>query len=340
MTTAIAEAAAPPNRARAIVVATIAAVLVYPLALIGEHWAAVAATGPAASALAWIGVAAFLALALGLPVLGFVLARSARGVFERRVAHIAFAAPSLYVAAGAYFGLLKLSKQELAAWAVLWLAVGAALVWRAPPVQVRAPGALPRVRPWLRIAHGSVAAALVLIFLGAHLANHLSALLGSDIQKAIMDTLRLWYRSAVIQPVLIAGVLFMMISGSVLARARTAAPPADVLTTLQTLTGAYLFAFLFSHLTAAFLTRSRGIDTNWLWATAAPQGLIVGYVRLAPHYTMGVAALLTHLGVGLRDVLRAHGVAQKSADGAAWAVAAGGAVLAAAIMAGMLGLRL
>jgi hypothetical protein len=347
MTTAIVADANPPIAARPTVVLLIVAMLLYPIWLQLFHFAgrqAVAAGTTSAQSLAWAGVVLFLLLAFALPVLAFVVARSnshlplsRRELFSRRTAHLAFATPSLYVAAGGYRGLLGLKTQELILWAILWLAVAAIVMMRVPPRE--RPLTAPATPAWLTTVHGSVAAGLVLIFLGWHLANHLSALFGSDLQHRVMAELRLWYRSDIVQPILIAGVVFMMASGLLLAR-RATATRTDMLGTLQTLTGAYLAAFLFSHLTSTFSARSRGIDTDWLWATSAPEGLFAGYVRLIPHYALGVACLVTHLGCGLRLILLQHQVAQATADRVAWTVAGGGALLATAIMAGMLGLRL
>jgi hypothetical protein len=325
----------------------IVAMLLYPVWLELFHFAGRVAVGAgtvSAQSLAWAGVVLFLLLAFALPVLGFVLARansklplSRRELFSRRIAHLAFATPSLYVAAGGYRGLLGLKTQELILWAILWLAFAAIALMRVPSHE--RPAVVPSTPAWLAALHGSVAAGLVLVFLGWHLANHLSALLGSEVQHRVMTELRLWYRSAVVQPVLIIGVVFMMGSGLVLAR-RATATRTDVLGTLQTLTGAYLAAFLFSHLTSTFSTRSRGVDTDWLWATSAPEGLFAGYVRLIPHYALGVACLVAHLGCGLRLILLQHQVSQGTADRVAWTIAGGGVLLATAIMAGMLGLRL
>lgn len=347
MTITTQENASPFAAPRRTVAIIIAGILAYPF-LLQFFRLAGRATGDAGAAwpsvVAWTGVVLFMALAFALPIMGFFVARasselplSEQALFQRRAAHLAFATPSLYVAAGGYAGLVKLSAQETLLWIGLWLAVAALLFWRAP-ARERAAGTA-GAPSWLPVVHGSVAAALVLIFLAGHLTNHLSALLGLEVQRAIMHTLRLWYRSSLVQPILVAGFLFMIGSGLLLARARTTTYT-DRLGTLQTLTGIYLAAFLFSHLTSAFSARSRGIDTDWLWATSAPEGLLAGYVRLIPHYTLGVACLITHLGCGLRVILLHHGVARRTADRITWSIAAGGALLAGLIMAGMLGLRL
>ena len=330
MTLTVDEDAQTPIQAGRGLAAVTAGIVAYPLVLIAARQ-----TGPG-------GAVAFLALAFGLPALGATVAWAGRGsspnaVFQRRVGHLAFAAPSLYVAAGPYFAFVKLSAHELVAWAALWLAAAAVLFARAPAAERTM--AIPVARPRLRAVHGVVAASLILAFLGVHLANHLSALLSTELQRVVMTTLRLWYRSPLVQPVLVAGFLFMMASGLVLARSRTAVAT-DALGLLQTLTGGYVAAFLVSHLTSTFAARSRGTNTDWSWATSAPEGLLAGYDRLIPHYTLGVACLIAHLGCGLRTVLLQHDAPQAWADGVAWTVASGGVLLAVAIMAGMFGVRL
>jgi succinate dehydrogenase/fumarate reductase cytochrome b subunit len=118
----------------------------------------------------------------------------------------------------------------------------------------------------------------------------------------------------------------------------------DAFGTLQTMAGAYLAAFLASHLTAAFILArwKGGIDTNWDWAVGNPAGLFSDpwNVRLIPHYVIAVAAVVAHAACGLRVVLLANGVGEARAGDLARAIILGGALLAVAIMSGMLGLHL
>lgn len=193
---------------------------------------------------------------------------------------------------------------------------------RAAPAPVIASASL----PVLRVAHGISAALFILFFLALHLANHTVGLWTSDAHKAVMNALRSWYRAPWFQPLLIAVVLFQVCSGLVLLRRRTTSS-SDAFGTLQTMAGAYLAAFLASHLTAVFiLARWKGdIDTNSDWAIG--------------HYVIAVAAVVAHAACGLRVVLLAHGAGAARAGALAGAIVSVGILLAVGIMAGMLGLH-
>jgi succinate dehydrogenase/fumarate reductase cytochrome b subunit len=193
------------------------------------------------------------------------------------------------------------------------------------------------------VAHGISAALIIVGFLVLHLTNHLMGLWSADAHKAVMRALRLWYRSPWVQPVLVLAILFQVGSGLVLLRRRTISR-ADAFGTLQGMAGAYLAAFLASHLMAVFILGrwQGGIDTNWDWAVGNPAGLFADAwnVRLIPHYLIAVAAVVAHAGCGLRIMLLAHGVREKAASALARTIILAGILLAVAIMAGMLGFHL
>jgi succinate dehydrogenase hydrophobic anchor subunit len=114
--------------------------------------------------------------------------------------------------------------------------------------------------------------------------------------------------------------------------------------TLQGVAGAYLAAFIASHVMAVFILArwKAGTDTNWDFATGAPAGLLADpwNVRLIPHYGLAVAAVVAHAACGLRTVLLAHHVRATHADGLSRGTIAAGLLLAIAVMAGMLGFHL
>jgi hypothetical protein len=95
--------------------------------------------------------------------------------------------------------------------------------------------------------------------------------------------------------------------------------------------------FFFSHLSAALKARFlRGIDTNWHWLTADNLLTAAWSSRLTPYYFLAVIALGIHLGAGARQILLAHGQSAQIAARGFYAVAAGAAVLSAAIMTGLI----
>lgn len=344
----IASAALPRSGDQRAVLALLAAILAYPAFLALFHASgrlAVAAETPAEMVRGWGGVVGFMALAFAVPGFAFAVARahsrtplSAEDLHVRRLAHLAFAAPPLFTATGVVLFTFDLPGWDPVVWTIGWLGLFAWLA-RHRVVAPRLPAHDGKPPVPLRWAHGIAAAALLLLFLAGHLANHLVGLLGAATHRAVMDMLRIWYRSPYVEPAIIAGFLFMIGSGTLLARYRTFSFT-DRLGTLQTMTGAYLAAFLTSHMTAVFILArwKSGTETDWFYATGAPAGLFADpwNVRLIPHYALAVACVATHAGCGLRVVLLAHGVKQTVADAIAWAVAASGALLAALIVLGML----
>ena len=184
------------------------------------------------------------------------------------------------------------------------------------------------------MAHGSSALLIVLIFLAWHLLNHASAAFSLELNHAMMITLRKWYRSELVQPVLVSLMLFQVVSGVILLW-RATAMRNDLYGTLQNSTGAFLAAYIVSHLNAVFILGRAvtKVNTTFLWASGAPVGLLpdAWNVRLIPHYSLGVLFVITHLGLGLRGVLLAHHVSRFTADRVAWAVGAVGVAFALTI---------
>lgn len=335
----------------------VSAIFAYPALLAIFFWSgrvATAASSAFARLAGWTGVAISISLALSLPLLGFAIARSHAGhplspndIAIRRMAHLTWMAPPLYTATGVWLLILGLPGWtawglDAAVWMVAWLAVFASLVGMARRSLHEA-----RVRPsgppaLMRVCHGVAAALLILAFIAAHLLNHVVGLFGFAADKAVMDVLRVWYRSDYVQPPIIAGFLFMMATGAWLAHHRTVTRT-DVFGTLQTMSGAYLAAFLFSHMSAVLILArgEHGIDTDWHYAVGAPQGYFgdPGNVRLIPHYLWVVIALTAHAACGLRGVMLAHGSGRALVDRTAWRIAAAGVVLSAVILSALLGAR-
>jgi succinate dehydrogenase/fumarate reductase cytochrome b subunit len=304
------------------------------------------ASGPLGSAIAWAATILAGALVYGVPAVSLAVAAalapierpSAVQLLARRAAHLAFASPSLFVLIGVVFYLLHRPSADYLAWTILWLAV-IGVVAASPHKAATASEAAPS---WLRVAHGFSALAIVLIFLAWHLANHMSALWSLATNEALMKVLRSWYRSDAVQPLLVALVIFQVISGARLLWARTAVS-ADFARTVQSLTGAFLMVYLASHMTAVFILGRTvlDIDTNFRWASGAPAGLLpdAWNVRLIPHYSLGVWVAITHLGMGLRVILLNHRIERRTAERVAWSVCGIGLVISLVITAAQLSVR-
>ncbi len=312
----------------------VAAALLYPWALKAFHGAA-AVEGLTLVASAWLAVA----FALPLSCLALVLFRRERGgVPARRLAFIGLAAPPLFVLTGVLASLLHSPVRDVWIWSVLWIGLGlASALGKSARTEHE-------VRPWprLRVAHG-VAAVLILLFVTFHLFNHLTGLLGPETHARVMKLGRVFYRSPFIEPALVALFLFQVLGGITMAYRRSARPM-DLAQAIQVGSGAYLAAFILTHMNSAFVSARmvHRVQTDWAWATGAPEGLLrdAWNIRLLPHYALGVFFVIAHLVCGLRQVLLAHGVRREFADGLWIAGLTGAAALSAAITAGLCGLRL
>jgi len=257
-------------------------------------------------------------LVYSVPALSFAVILKSDDIQDRRFAHLAFAAPPLFVLIGVFFYLLNVPNGDYAFWAIAWLGVLGFAAFGSSTNEM--PIAVPR---WLRAAHGFSAAAIIAIFLGWHLINHMTAAWSLEENKRIMDLLRVWYRSDIVQPILVALFAFQLLSGLRLLWAAIARK-ADIYSSIQTATAAYLAVYITSHLIAVFILGRMflAIDTTFKWASGAPVGLLHDpwNVRLIPHYSLAPLFVISHLAMGLRGVLLGHGVRAVFANRLAWVI--------------------
>lgn len=219
---------------------------------------------------------------------------------DRLALHLAAAAPPLLVLSLQLFGRFGWSAHHWLAWAGLWLGLLAGCIWVTDRGEAAAPGAR------LRIVHGGLAITVLLGFLLYHIVNHLLALWSPELHRSLLDFGRQWYRSAWLEPILLAAFAGLLASG-VLMTWRYAARPGDGYRTLQTVSGSYLLFFLLAHLLAVLGGRQAGIETDWEFAVGA-NGLLDGRGLLTPYYVLALAATISHLACGTRIVLLGHGV--------------------------------
>jgi hypothetical protein len=259
----------------------------------------------------------------------------------RAAAHLAFASPPLFTAIGVLLYLLH-SNSEYLVWSALWLAILFATHFASHDTPTAAAQKQSRASEWVRTAHGVSALTILTVFLGPHIANHLAAIWSADLHKAVMNGLRLFYRRKLIQPALVALVLFQIASGGTLLRTRLVGKT-DFFGSLQTASGAYLGIFIISHLTAVFVLgrQAMQVDTNWDFAIGAPAGMMGDSwnVRLVPHYSLAVLLLFSHLACGVRNVLLGRSIAMTAATRTAAAIIAFGGVVAFTVTLAMLGLH-
>jgi hypothetical protein len=322
-----------------------AAALAYPFVLAAFH-AVVSSSGYAHSSMGLAGAAALLILAFALPLSGFAVAywltRAPQlpesSVAACRLSYASLAAPPLFVLLGVARGLLHIQVPELEIWSAFWI-LAAVSVWfvrsGSPPNRSQQSPAA-----W-RVAHG-ISAAFITCYVLFHLTNHLFGLAGPDTHAAIMKAGRKVYRSAFIEPVLVTLLLFQVASGVRLAW-RWSSFRIDVYRIFQVGSGAYLAAFILTHMNSALVSARavHKIDTDWGWASGVPAGLIHDdwNIRLLPHYALGVFFIIGHLSSGLRVVMLAHGVRTQVADRIWAAGLVAGAAISTAIICALCGAR-
>lgn len=259
----------------------------------------------------FMGIAAFI-LSLSAPLLGSYIAirerEYVRTQYDARRLLLPVAAgilPSLYCFVGVVCYMLNASTAvELT---VFYFIVLAFIFWALMGDKQREH--TPEVvstSNW-RFFHGGVAV-LLLIFISAHLINHLLANFGGQLHLDVMDKLRVFYRHPIVEPALVILFVLQTLSGLLLVN-KHLKKKGSAYNTLQIVTGLMLFVFLSSHLVAIFILGRwyAGIDTNWNWLVYPPGLLNSAWnVRLVTHYIAGVAALIIHLGLGARVVLIKH----------------------------------
>jgi hypothetical protein len=322
--------------------------LAYPFLLEGFTASVSAVLSASGGFDAWLAIATTLTLAFAAPILALLAAMSLAAVdcptvAQRRARHVAVlavATPPSFVFLGVVLTMLHSPIPDTWIWVAAWASAGALVALadnKSPtrPTPAAAPG-------WLRVAHGISALCIVVMFLALHIANHLFFLEGQADYMVVMKLFRHVYREAVVQPILVALMLFQVASGLYLAMCR-ASVPMDRFRTFQVASGVFLAFYIVGHMDSVFIFSRTylGIDTDWGFATGAPTGLIrdAWNIRLVPHYGLAIFFVLAHLLSGLRMIALGHGVRKTIAD----RTMIGGDVAAAAtaclIMLGMCGVR-
>jgi len=321
------------------------AAIAYPLLLsaIAELLRLFQVGAPPSPAVITVTVLAILTAALAVMGIAFARALSlgragAGSVAPRLLAHLAFAVPTLLVAFGNVVGLFHARGALTYGWPLFWVALTCVtwLAQEAPPSALIAPAIVSGRR--LAVAHGVSALAILVLFLVPHLGNHLTGIVSGADHIGVMKLVRLVYRNAFIEPLLITLIAFQIMSGFVLVRRRLNRA-SDFFGTLQTMTGVYVGCYFLGHMTAVFAARGAGTDTNWNWLTSDDHGLLfhLSSFSLVGHYWVGPIAIVTHVACGLRMVMLEHGVSEHAAARAAWGLIGLGVAGSSVILAGLLG---
>ncbi|KTC63567.1 hypothetical protein AO262_24360 [Pseudomonas fluorescens ABAC62] len=320
---------------------------VYPWLLDAFHWTItpVGIQGGQLAAESMLSAVLLLTAAFAMPLLCLMIAGSTTAAaagyspWGRRFALLAVTAPTVYVFFGVLTYMAGSKIPDTWIWTPAWLLMG---YWAS---RERKPGiiGLPRQSSAsLRFAHG-ISGAIAALYVLFHIFNHLFGLISPQAHAAVMDAGRTVYRASIIEPLLVAVMLFQILSGLRLAWTWSEAN-VDRYRVFQVASGVFMAVFILGHMNSVFIFARTFLEipTDWAFATGAPNGLIhdAWNIRLVPHYALGVFFVLAHLFSGLRVVLLAHGVAMSRANRIWWLGAGFSAVVSAAILCGMTGLRL
>jgi len=287
--------------------------------------------GSLALALAVVTVSFLVGLALGSPRVG-----RPEDVRVRSVVLLAFATPSLHVGFENVGGVLRAPSAVPVAWLIFWILM-ATIVLLGPRSSSVDSALSPVGHRRLAAAHGASALAIVLLFVGPHLGNHLAGFWSGSVHTEIMSAARRIYRDDIVQPILLALIGFQILSGAVLVRRRMRMP-SDIFGTVQTMCGAYVGVYFLAHMTAVFAARSADVDTNWTWLTRPNDSLLASLtkLRLIAHYWMGPIAIVAHVACGLRWILLQRDMSPATANRIAWALIALGVVASSIILLALL----
>jgi hypothetical protein len=302
----------------------------------------------------WVAVIASLMLALAVMLASFAVglalgsphAGNAENRRARSIAHLAFATPSLYVGFGNVAGALHAPSAVPIAWFALWMLMAAILLLgsksllglRSSPMAVGTP---PVGHRRLALAHGISACAILLLFIGPHIVNHVAGFWNGPAHIELMKAVRHVYRDDIVQPMLLALIGFQILSGTALVRRRMSTP-SDFMGTVQTMSGVFVGVYILAHATAVFVARDAGTDTNWSWLTRPNDSMLVSLstLRLIAHYWIGPIAIVAHVACGLRMVMLQHDISPAKANHLATALIAAGVVTSSVILLGLLNVHI
>jgi hypothetical protein len=296
----------------------------------------------------WVSVIASLTLALVVMLvsLGFGLTLGSPHMgrpedFRARcVVLLAFATPSLYVGFANVGGVLRAPSAVSVAWLIFWTLM-AMLVLLGSRSSSAASVISPVGYHRLGLAHGVSALAILLLFVGPHIGNHLAGFWSGAVHTEIMKAARHVYRDDFVQPILLTLIGFQILSGIVLVQRRMRMP-SDIFGTVQTMCGAYVGVYFLAHMTAVFAARFADVDTNWAWLTRPNDSLLfsLSKLRLIAHYWVGPIAIIAHVACGLRWVLLQRDISTATANRIAWALIVAGGVASSIILLALLNVHI
>jgi hypothetical protein len=136
----------------------------------------------------------------------------------------------------------------------------------------------------------------LLLFIVSHLAIHLFALAGPAAHNSALKAVQQSYRNPVVEPLLVAALLFQVALGIRLTLRRWREPNKSRWAKIQIASGLYLVYFIINHTSAALYTRHFGqLETNFWWVSGPLLHPVLKWF-FHPYYTLAVLSVAAHLG--------------------------------------------
>ncbi len=144
-----------------------------------------------------------------------------------------------------------------------------------------------------------IAGCVIALFLFSHLTVNLFALAGPAAHNGALTAVQWLYRNPVVEPLLVAVLLFQVGLGVRLALRRWREPGKSGWAKLQLASGFYLAYFIINHSSAALYTRYvGGLETNFAWVSGPLlHERLQGFFY--PYYALAVLSVGLHLGAVL-----------------------------------------
>ena len=149
----------------------------------------------------------------------------------------------------------------------------------------------------LRTLH-RLSALVLLIFVGAHVTNHLVSAIGIQKHIEFMNAARFVYRAPIVETLLLFCVTYQILSG-IWFVASGWRHRSGTVAWIQACSGIYIAFFLLVHVGAVLYGRAvLDLDTNFFYA-AAGMHVPPNQYFFVPYYFLSLVALSAHLGCAL-----------------------------------------
>ncbi|MBL4751956.1 MAG: hypothetical protein JKX71_15505 [Amylibacter sp.] len=155
---------------------------------------------------------------------------------------------------------------------------------------------------------------ILIVFVVIHLGNHLFLIAGRDTYNSVQKILNTVYRNPLLEPILIIAMIVQVIGGLKMAITSLRRLPKRAFwqrrfwEKAQIISGFVFAYFIIEHLIALAGVRwfNPGLETDFYWPASVMNGAPFTYY-FVPYYFLGILAVMTHAGIGLRFVVQRKG---------------------------------